>query len=50
MVDADTQRKTPAFDHEKLAAALSKATGTSYTATTLPFTNSRSPTTRGRWT
>jgi dipeptidyl aminopeptidase/acylaminoacyl peptidase len=39
MVDADTQRKTPAFDHARLAAALSKATGKSYSATTLPFTN-----------
>ena len=39
MVDADTQRKAPAFDHQKLAAALSKATGKSYSATTLPFTN-----------
>ena len=38
MVDADTQRKTPAFDHQKLATALSKATGKAYTATTLPFT------------
>jgi len=39
MVDADTQRKAPAFDHQKIAAALSKATGKSYSATTLPFTN-----------
>jgi len=39
MVDADSQRKTPAFDHQRLAAALSKATGKSYSATTLPFTN-----------
>ena len=39
MVDADTQRKAPAFDHARLAAALSKATGKSYPATTLPFTN-----------
>src|SRR5262245_6688261 len=27
MVDADTQQKRPAFDHERLAAALAKATG-----------------------
>jgi hypothetical protein len=30
MVDADTLRKAPAFDHARLAAALSKATGKSY--------------------
>jgi len=39
MVDAETQRKAPAFDHARLAAGLSKATGKSYSATTLPFTN-----------
>src|SRR5262245_44916983 len=37
LVDADTRQKRPAFDHEKLAAAPSKATGGSYTALTLPF-------------
>ena len=37
MVDADTQRKQPAFDHAKLADALSKASGHSYSATRLPF-------------
>lgn len=37
MVDADTQQKRPAFDHEKLAASLSKETGNKYTAVTLPF-------------
>src|SRR5689334_16508060 len=38
LVDAETQQKQPAFDHEKLAASLAKATGNKYTATTLPFT------------
>jgi dipeptidyl aminopeptidase/acylaminoacyl peptidase len=37
MVDADTQQKRPAFDHEKLAATLSKLTGRKLTAVTLPF-------------
>ena len=37
VVDADTRQKQPAFDHEKIARALSKATGNSYTATALPF-------------
>lgn len=37
VVDADTQQRQPAFDHEKIAAALSKATGNSYKATALPF-------------
>jgi hypothetical protein len=37
VLDADTQERQPAFDHEKIAAALSKATGNSYTATALPF-------------
>jgi dipeptidyl aminopeptidase/acylaminoacyl peptidase len=36
--DADLQQKRPAFDHEKIAAALSKATGKTYTAGELPFT------------
>ena len=38
MVDAATQQKQPAFDHEKLAAALSRETRNSYTGITLPFT------------
>jgi dipeptidyl aminopeptidase/acylaminoacyl peptidase len=38
MVDAGTGAKTSPFDHEKLAASLSKGTGTAYTAVTLPFT------------
>ena len=37
MVPAGTGTKTAAFDHEKLAAALSKAAGENYTAATLPF-------------
>jgi dipeptidyl aminopeptidase/acylaminoacyl peptidase len=37
VVDAQTLRKQPAFDHENIAAALSKATGNSYTAAKLPF-------------
>jgi putative intracellular protease/amidase len=37
LVDAETQAKKPAFDHEKLAAALSAASGGKYTALTLPF-------------
>ncbi len=36
-MDADTATKRAAFDQEKLAVALSKATGNSYTALTLPF-------------
>jgi len=37
VVDAETRQKQPAFDHEQLAASLSKATAHSYTAATLPF-------------
>jgi len=37
MVDAATLTKKPAFDHARLAAALSTASGKSYTAVTLPF-------------
>jgi dipeptidyl aminopeptidase/acylaminoacyl peptidase len=36
-VDADTQQRQPAFDHEKIAASLSTAAGTPYKATALPF-------------
>ncbi|HEV8146041.1 MAG TPA: DPP IV N-terminal domain-containing protein [Bryobacteraceae bacterium] len=39
LVDAETQAKKPAFDHEKLAAALSTAAGEKYTAHKLPFTD-----------
>jgi hypothetical protein len=37
VVDADTRSKRPAFDHERLAKALSAAASASYTAWTLPF-------------
>ncbi|MGH9607031.1 MAG: DPP IV N-terminal domain-containing protein [Terracidiphilus sp.] len=37
LVDAVALTKRPAFDHEKLAAALSAASGESYKAVTLPF-------------
>ncbi len=38
VVDADTQQKQPAFDHDKIAAALSSVTGRKLTGLTLPFT------------
>ena len=37
LVDADTQAKTPAFDHARLADALSTALGRKVTGTELPF-------------
>jgi dipeptidyl aminopeptidase/acylaminoacyl peptidase len=37
LVDAETLEQRPAFDHARLAAALSAARDTSYTAITLPF-------------
>ncbi|HMD97674.1 MAG TPA: DPP IV N-terminal domain-containing protein [Terriglobia bacterium] len=37
LVDADRNTREPAFDHAKLAAALSAATGKGFTATKLPF-------------
>jgi dipeptidyl aminopeptidase/acylaminoacyl peptidase len=37
IVDAETQQKRPAFDHERIARALSQATGNSYTALKLPL-------------
>src|SRR5262252_8005682 len=37
LVDAETLTRKPAFDHEKLAASLSTATGKKYTALTLPL-------------
>jgi dipeptidyl aminopeptidase/acylaminoacyl peptidase len=37
LVDADTQAKAPAFDHAKLAGALSTALGRTVTAAELPF-------------
>jgi len=39
LVDADTREKRPAFEHDKLAAALSKAAGGTYTGLRLPFTS-----------
>lgn len=39
LVNAETVQKTPLFDHERLATAVSSATGTAFTATTLPFTS-----------
>jgi len=38
LVDGATQAKAPAFDHEKLAAAIASATGRKATAVQLPFT------------
>jgi dipeptidyl aminopeptidase/acylaminoacyl peptidase len=37
MVDAETRQRRPAFDHTRLAAALSTATGGPHTALRLPF-------------
>jgi dipeptidyl aminopeptidase/acylaminoacyl peptidase len=37
LVDAEKGQRGPAFDHEKLAAALSKAAAAKYTADKLPF-------------
>src|SRR5262249_56714103 len=37
LVDAEAQSKKPAFDHEKLAAALSNVAGSKFSAVTLPF-------------
>ena len=39
LVDATTKEKRPAFDHARLAAALSSVAGKPYIATTLPFTS-----------
>ncbi len=39
LVDGTTHAKTPAFDHEKLAAAISTAASRKATAVSLPFTN-----------
>ena len=38
VVDAEAWAKQPAFDHDRLASALSSATREQYTAITLPFT------------
>jgi len=37
MVDAQTLKKQPAFDHEKIAASLGEITGKTYKAQDLPF-------------
>jgi len=37
LVDADAATKKPAFEHEKLAAAINAASGGKFTALTLPF-------------
>jgi dipeptidyl aminopeptidase/acylaminoacyl peptidase len=37
LVDAEALTRKPAFDHERLAAALDAASGEKYTALTLPF-------------
>jgi hypothetical protein len=37
VADADTQQRQPAFDHEKIAASLSKAARSTFKATALPF-------------
>jgi dipeptidyl aminopeptidase/acylaminoacyl peptidase len=39
MVDAERATRQPAFDHQKLAAALSKVAGDEYKADRLPFTD-----------
>jgi dipeptidyl aminopeptidase/acylaminoacyl peptidase len=41
VVDAETRQKRPAFDHERIAASLSRETGGKYTALTLPFNGIR---------
>src|SRR6185436_19085814 len=38
LVDPATASKAPAFDHARLATAISTAASGTYTATTLPFT------------
>lgn len=40
LLDADTQAKRPAFDHDRLAAAYNLATGAKTTGLALPFTAS----------
>jgi dipeptidyl aminopeptidase/acylaminoacyl peptidase len=39
IVDAATRQKQPAFDHQRLADSLSRASGRAYSATRLPFTS-----------
>ena len=43
LVDAETLARHPAFDHEKLAASLSAATGEKYKALDLPFVSFAPP-------
>ncbi|HEV2690281.1 MAG TPA: prolyl oligopeptidase family serine peptidase [Bryobacteraceae bacterium] len=43
LVNVETGAKAEAFDHEKLAAALSKATGVKYTALALPYSARPTP-------
>jgi hypothetical protein len=38
VMDAETKQRQPAFDHERMAAALSTATGKVYSGLHLPFT------------
>jgi len=47
LVDAEALTKKPAFDHEKLAASLTAASGTKYTSNSLPFTDPPLPGGRG---
>jgi dienelactone hydrolase len=47
VVDVKALTKTPAFDHERLAAALSSASGAKFTAVTLPFVEPPPPGGRG---
>ena len=49
MVDAQSLQRQPAFDHDKLAAALSAATGTSTPACGCRSTASASGTANARW-
>ena len=39
VMDAATQQRRPAFDHDRVAAALGKEAGAAYTALRLPFSN-----------
>ncbi|MEX2272376.1 MAG: DPP IV N-terminal domain-containing protein [Vicinamibacterales bacterium] len=41
LVDAKTGERKPAFDHDRIAAALSALTGEKYTGAALPFNNFR---------
>ncbi len=43
LVNADARTKKLAFDHQKMAAAISKATGHTYTALALPFATQPRP-------